>query len=149
MIRNSDRLDNQLKILIVNNPGISFTQLKKQVDINPSTLGYRLTSLEFAGEISLEKDIEMNYGGVTKVRDIYWFTFGVKRKYRMKVLCKECTRKEQFVQDNQGADRRGRTQGLSQVRQLTGQECLVTIVHKEDARGNICENVEAVKPILH
>jgi len=28
-----------------------------------------------------------------------------------------------------------------------GQKCLVTIVHNEDTRGNIWENVEAVMPL--
>jgi len=60
MIRNRDQLDDRLKTLIVNNPGVSFTQLKEQMGINPSTLGYRLTSLELAGEITCKKQRNQN-----------------------------------------------------------------------------------------
>lgn len=60
MIRNRDQLDNRIKTLIVSNPGVSFTQLREQVDINPSTLGYRLASLELAGEITCKKQRNQN-----------------------------------------------------------------------------------------
>lgn len=99
-------------------------------------------------DITLEKDVEMNYGGVTKVKDVYWLTFAVNGSTVRKRYTKSAHEKSNLYKTIKALTGEDPRKGY-QVRQLIGQECLVTIVHKEDTRGNIWENVEAVMPALH
>jgi predicted transcriptional regulator len=55
MIRNPDIIDKTITEKIANNPGVIFSQLLKHLNIPPSTLRYRLITLEMAGIISAKK----------------------------------------------------------------------------------------------
>lgn len=55
MIRNSDEQDEKIRMHVVQHPGISFSRLLAQTDLNISTLRYRLITMELAGEIVCKK----------------------------------------------------------------------------------------------
>ena len=55
MIRNRDDKDEKIRMQVVQHPGISFSQLLAQTDLNISTLRYRLITLELAGDILCKK----------------------------------------------------------------------------------------------
>jgi len=60
MVRNYDKLDKQLTRQIADNPGITFSQLFKAFQVPPSTLRYRLTTLQLSGTITVEKTRNAN-----------------------------------------------------------------------------------------
>ena len=97
--------------------------------------------------ISLVRDVQTNYGGITKIRDMYWVTFGVNGSTVRKRYTKSVHEKSSLYKTIKALTREDPRNGYD-VRHLIGRECLVTIVHKVDMRGNIWENVEAVMPSL-
>ncbi|MGZ7131662.1 MAG: winged helix-turn-helix transcriptional regulator [Halobacteriota archaeon] len=66
MVRNCDKIDEDLLSEIIENPGITFSQLLELSGIPESTPRYRLMTLELAGAISLRKSRNSNayYSGV-------------------------------------------------------------------------------------
>jgi predicted transcriptional regulator len=60
MVRNYDKLDQQLTEQIADNPGVKFSQLLKVFQMPTSTLRWRLVTLELAGEIAVEKTRNAN-----------------------------------------------------------------------------------------
>jgi predicted transcriptional regulator len=60
MVRNYDKLDQQLTEQIAGNPGVKFSQLLKVFQMPTSTLRWRLVTLELAGEIAVEKTRNAN-----------------------------------------------------------------------------------------
>ena len=60
MIRNQDENDEKIKMSILRQPGVSFTQLVTQIGLAASTLRHRLMTLELAGEITCKKQRNQN-----------------------------------------------------------------------------------------
>ncbi|MGZ4848284.1 MAG: hypothetical protein ACXV7G_12590 [Halobacteriota archaeon] len=60
MVRNYDELDKNVTIQIAEKPGITFSQLLTLLQVPPSTLRYRLITLQLAGVITVEKTRNTN-----------------------------------------------------------------------------------------
>ena len=70
MVRNQDEIDEQLKMQITGNPGITFSELVERLQIPESTLRYRLITLELEGGIEVRKSRNSNaYYAVTGQRE--------------------------------------------------------------------------------
>jgi len=98
-------------------------------------------------DITLVKNVETNYGGTPKVVDMYYVEFAVdgstvKKRYT-KTVENEKSNLFKLIKGLTGIDPRD---GYA-VKQLIGKECLITVVHNEDKRGNIWANISAVMPV--
>jgi predicted transcriptional regulator len=60
MIRNRDEHDERIKIHILQQPGVTFSELKSQTELTVSTLRYRLATMELANEIACKKQRNQN-----------------------------------------------------------------------------------------
>jgi predicted transcriptional regulator len=69
MIRNRDEQDEKIKTCVVQHPGITFTQLLVQTELNISTLRYRLLTMELADEIVCKKQRNQNQYFPSKTRN--------------------------------------------------------------------------------
>jgi predicted transcriptional regulator len=69
MIRNLDEYDERIRKCIERHPGVTFAQLASQSELTVSTLRYRLTTMELAGEILCKKWRNQNQYFPSKTRN--------------------------------------------------------------------------------
>lgn len=60
MIRNRDEHDECIRTYVAQHPGVSFARLAVKSELAVSTLRYRLTTMELAGEITCKKRRNQN-----------------------------------------------------------------------------------------
>jgi|GEM_PF-1612163 predicted transcriptional regulator len=80
MIRNRDEYDERIKIHILQQPGITFSELKSRTELTVSTLRYRLTTMELADEITCKKQRNQNQYFPKNEKKTAALTRGTNRK---------------------------------------------------------------------